>query len=176
MPLITRDRLQLLAQPGTWSALAQAAAWRAAGPCEPAATAAPVERLGIRWPAAYQHPNAEPFVRPLLRGFRELADVSIAPIPQPFEGIVLIEIEAGGEAHPVAIDYFDYTFVNGEAAKNVAVYFKYQHLKDGYPYANVVPGGYIQPRAFLYDHACRLRVLRSRGEREDVYGRFSMRF
>jgi hypothetical protein len=169
--------MQLAARPGTWAALAHDALWRASGPCEHDRPAlAQEDRLEIRWPQAYSNPHAEYFIRPLLRGLRELTDVSAAPIPQPHGGLVIFEAAAGGVSHRIAIDYLDDPAVNERAAGDVALYFKYQHLKAGYGRDNVVSGGYIQPRALLYDNACRLRRLRERREVPEVYGRFSLHF
>lgn len=76
----------------------------------------------------------------------------------------------------VAVDYYDYTFVNQTCLNEVSIYFKMQHQPSGYGDPKVVPGGYVAGKRSLYDYYCRLRELRRRAPKFDVYGRFSLRF
>ncbi|HWY17133.1 MAG TPA: glycosyltransferase [Solirubrobacteraceae bacterium] len=132
----------------------------------------------VRWPAVYQHPNAEPFVRAIKGGLATCARMVVTDIPQPYEGIVLFEVDHGGGLRRVAIDYFDFTFVNEPCANEVDMYFKFQYLRGGYPgFTNVVPGGYVTSSSFPYTHWCKLRALRrSSSATVDVFGRFGLRY
>lgn len=126
----------------------------------------------------YEHRVAGFFLQPIKEGFQALGTVLPAEIPQPHKGIVTIEVDHGEGPRRVAIDYYDFTFVNRECADEVDAYFKLQYRRGGYPeHTNVSPGGYVTDKPFLYAHWCRLRALR-RQERptSDVFGRYWLRF
>lgn len=172
-------RLRIAADPGTWPSLAGDLRWRRDGPC-PGPQAQPA--LGppalVQWPLRYQHPLAGVFVRSIKEGFGVVASVVPADIPQAFPGIVIIGIDLGDGPRRVAIDYYDFTFVNPECAAEVDMYFKLQYARGGYPeYANVRPGGYVTDKPFLYANWCRLRALRRQASpTADVFGRFGLSF
>jgi hypothetical protein len=130
----------------------------------------------IHWPTEYQHINAASFVRPVREGLRKLTTVERRPIPQPYEGIVVFGVGYRDLTFPVALDYYDYSFINEDCLDQVSVYFKMQHRRSGYGDSKIVPGGYITSQPPLYDYYCRLRELRRKDPRFDVYGRFSLRF
>ncbi len=132
----------------------------------------------VTWPLAYQHPNAGPFVRAAKQGLSIVADLSHGEIAQPYEGVVLLEISCGSGQRKVALDYFDRTHVNERCAADVDVYFKMQHLREGYPdQSHVAPGGYVTGSLFLYRNWCRLRASHRRSRSQvDVFGRFGLRF
>jgi len=172
-----RRYLSLSRQPATWKALATDTVWHARALHDSQTEAnhiATAVRVG--WPRSYQHRNAGAAVRPLLQGFRGLAPVECKPIPQPYEGIVLFDVEHYGTVAQVAIDYFDATELNARCLSHVSLYFKFQYRRGGYGRPDVVPGGYVEPKAFLYRHTPRLRQLRSREPRCDVFGRFGLRY
>jgi hypothetical protein len=172
-------RLRLAGNPRTWSALASDARWRRGGPCpDPSVAQDGGPRAVVRWPVRYEHPIAGGFVREIKDGFAAVASVVPADIDQPYEGIVLIEVDCEDGPRRVAIDYYDFTFVNARCAEEVHTYFKFQHLRGGYPdFPNVEPGGYVTTSPFLYSHWCRLRALR-RGSTptSDAFARFGLRF
>jgi hypothetical protein len=98
---------------------------------------------------------------------------------QPYEGIVLINIDVGGGPQRIALDYFDFTHINEACAREVALYFKMQYLREGYgdAFPNVVPGAYVTSSLFLYRNWCRLRAIHERATpRVDTFGRFGLRF
>src|SRR4051812_19085346 len=68
-------------------------------PVKPEAAA----RLTIRWPERYLGDNTEKWMGHLREGLGRLALLTPASIPQPFENVVLIELEWRGKRHPVAI-------------------------------------------------------------------------
>lgn len=131
----------------------------------------------VRWPSAYQWPTARLWVDTLLYGLRKRVSVELAPLAQPYRGTVLFQFVARGRAHDVAVDYSDYPEVNEESAARCPVYFKMQHLREGYGRGNVLPGGYVPGGRKIYLHLARLRRLRDRRQFDfDVYGRFSTEF
>ena len=172
-------RLKIAADPGTWTSLASNIRWRGEGPCppprkQPLAGPRPV----VRWPRRYEHPLAGLFLRPIKEGFDALASVVTADIPQTYKGIVMTEIDHGDGPRRVAIDYYDFTFVNAQCAAEADTYFKLQYRPGGYPeLANVYHGGYVTDKPFLYEHWCRLRALRRQARpTSDVFGRFGLSF
>jgi Glycosyl transferases group 1 len=172
-------RLKIAADPGTWTALASNARWRRDGPCPtPSAQLGSGPPAVVRWPLQYEHPLGGIFTRPIREGFDAVASVVAADIPQAYKGIVMIEIDHGDGPRRVAIDYYDFTFVNHQCAGEVDTYFKLQYQPGGYPeFANVQPGGYVTDKPFLYAHWCRLRALRHQARpTSDVFGRFGLSF
>jgi hypothetical protein len=136
------------------------------------------ERTVVRWPVRYEHPIASSFLQPIRDGLDAVASVVPAEVPQPYEGIVMVEVDHGDGPRSVALDYYDFAFVNPECAAEVDTYFKFQFQRGGYPsFANVTPGGYITDKPFLYAHWCRLRALRRRTRpTSEVFGRYGLRF
>jgi hypothetical protein len=180
-PLIRtlRRRLWIVADPRTWTAMAGDARWRLQGACpSPRPREPPAPRAVVRWPVRYEHPVAAVFVRPIRQGLERVASVRSAQISQRHEGIVLIEVDQGDGARPVAIDYSDFTCVNRECAAEVDTYFKFQYRRGGYPgLANVTPGGYVTDKPFLYAHWCQLRQLRRQtSPSSEVFGRYGLMF
>jgi Glycosyl transferases group 1 len=177
--IINARRLKLAADPRTWVAMASDVTWAREAPCPvPGGRSTPAPRPLVRWPARYEYPLAGLFVGPIKEGFEALATVLSAEIAQPYKGIVVFEIDQGDGPRRVAIDYYDFTFVNPECAAEVDTYFKFQYLPGGYPeFDNVYPGGYVTDKPFLYAHWCRLRALRQKtNPTSDAFGRFSLRF
>ena len=176
--LLSRRALTLASDPAAWQALAAEQAWRLRGPCPPVfkAPQPPQAITTIHWPTEYQHINAASFVRPVREGLRRLTTLEPRMIPQPYEGIVVFGVGYHDLTFPVALDYYDYTFINEDCLKHVSVYFKMQHRRSGYRDPKILPGGYVAARRSLYDHYCRLRELRRSDPKFDVYGRFGLRF
>jgi hypothetical protein len=175
---VRTSTLRIAADPAAWRAVLAERIWNLKGPCPPVNDQlkdGPTPEA-IHWPIEYQHPNATAFVRPLRQGFDRLTSVESSDIAQPYEGIVVIEVVHMGKTYRVAVDYYDYTTVNTACLDTVALYFKMQHLRQGYDDPRVVPGGYIAAKQSLYDNYCRLRRLRSKHIHTDVYGRFGLRF
>ncbi|HEX3239264.1 MAG TPA: glycosyltransferase [Solirubrobacterales bacterium] len=169
-------RARQLSRPTTLAALARSAAWNRRADCVPAGVPEPAAAPTIEWPTAYGSPIAEWFMRPLVRGFGRWATVVPAQIEQRGEGMVLCRASHGGRTIKVAIDYLDLPTIEAEIADEVDLYFKLQHASEGYGRANVVPGGYVQPRNEAYDHYCRLRAWGAKREGAPVYGRFGTTF
>ncbi len=176
--IVSRRTATLASNPAAWQALAAEQGWRLRGPCPPPREPVRVAHAPttVFWPTEYQHVNAAGFVQPLHEGLAALVALQPQPIPQPYEGVVMLGVGYGDVRFPVAVDYYDYPFVNEDCLGEVSLYFKMQHLRSGYPDPRVVPGGYVAARRSLYSYYCRLRELRQRDPRYDVYGRFSLRF
>jgi Glycosyl transferases group 1 len=176
--VLSRRALTLASEPAAWRAASAQQLWRLRGPCPPPSIAlqSTATHPSIYWPTEYQHANANPFGEPLRAAFGALTTVETRAIPQPYEGIVMLEVQHQFATFSIAVDYWDSTFVNQECLRQVSLYFKMQHRRSGYDEPKVRPGGYIASKQSLYDHYCRLRDLRRRPERFDVYGRFGTRF
>lgn len=142
-------------------------------PLDPEALAA----LKIHWPTAYQWPTAAVWMDSLLPGLKKFVKIEPREIPQPYKGIVLIEASLNGETHEVAIDYSDYSRVDEACVSRCPVYFKMQHRDTGYPFENVIPGGFVPGSHALHAYLPSLRATRDRRQFSyDVYGRFSLKF
>jgi Glycosyl transferases group 1 len=139
----------------------------------------PVERRALRiaWPTSYEWPPARNWVEPILTGIlANGVEVERRSIPQPHEGIVVLEATAGRVASPIVIDYSDRLVVSAGAGAEAAIYFKMQHSTAGYPHENVVPGGYVTASPRVYRYLRALRAVRGRPRFvSDVYGRFGLR-
>lgn len=173
-----RRALTFASDPAAWRSVAAERVWRLQAPCAPVRDPASLHGVvpGIHWPTEYEWPVAARFVGPLHAGLSTLTTVEPRTIYQPYEGIVLFDICYPAKTFSIAVDYHDLPAVNAECLAQAAIYFKMQHLRSGYDNPKILPGGYIASRESLYRHYCRLRELRERGPRSDVYGRFGTRF
>lgn len=94
-----------------------------------------------------------------------------------YDNAIFIEVEIDGQTYPIAIDAFDLTDVNADCVSQVAVYLKMQYAKQGYPYKNIVPGGFIPAYSTAYLYLDKARKIRdSQTFLYDAYGRFGGRF
>jgi len=137
-----------------------------------------LREVEIRWPESYQWDAASDWVDILLYGFRQHVPVELAAdIPQRYRGTVSFEMIINGRRRRVAIGYSDFMTIDDDCAESCDLYFKMQYAKRGYPFANVVPGGYVPDGKRLYQHLGNLRDLRRRRSfRHDAYGRFGLAF
>jgi hypothetical protein len=175
--ILNRRTLALAARPATWRAGIAQQAWRLQRQDAPnsdlrGAAGTPV----IHWPAQYRHENIAKFADPVRAGLGMLASVEPRAIPQPYKGIVVFDVEHQTETFSVAVDTYDATSIERDCLEHVALYFKMQHLRTGYGDPKIVPGGYIAGKPALYDYLPRLRDLRRRPYKFDVYGRFGTMF
>jgi len=183
-PMITRSRLQHLRRPEAYRQAAIDMLWSL-----PERHAAPVPlswqldadklaRSEIRWPTSYEdvpHARLEPILRD---NFARWVDVTPISLAQPHQGVIMFQFVYDGEVHDVALDLWDADLnINAEAERRCSLYFKMQHLAEGYGSEKVVPGGFIQHRDALNRFLQRLRRVRDlRDFRYEVYGRFSLMF
>jgi hypothetical protein len=132
-------------------------------------------RALIRWPKTYEWQSAEKWVGALRTSLAAQLPVEMADLPQPYEGVVLIEFQLDGVAQEVAIDYFDHERLLDEVAGRCPLVFKMQYDVGGYGYSHVVPGGYVPGRRYLPRYLPGLRHLRDDRRPEfEVYGRFGL--
>ena len=173
-----------LISPDSWKGLARETAWKLAPGAQIAKpeqswpiTPGELEHVRLFWPSNYEWPAASKWVQPLLAAFRQKVKTEITEIPQLYKGIVLIQMLIAGNRHEVAIDYADRPEVNPDCAQHCALYFKMQFARQGYPLANVLPGGFIPNSQAIYEYLPHLRALADRKpKRYDVYGRFGLEF
>lgn len=180
--LLTSRAHSLLASPACWPGLAQDAWWRARP--HPLASVAPTwpldpetaASLKIYWPQDGTWEQTARWTRPLLLGFGSKVAVRTAPIPQPFERVLMIMAELSGKRHDIALDFGDYPEeIERAALQRSAVYFKMQHLREGYGETRIHPGGYTAGRQHIYRYLGRVRKRSGKQPfRYQVYGRFSL--
>jgi len=175
--------LKRLAAPGLFPRLhsvAREAFWHA---CPKSVTPLPpswpldrdrLRRTIVRWPVAYDWPDAVRWMETLLSGLRTHVQVEFADLPQSYRNIVMIQLWLDGKRHDIAIDYADQSNIDAKCRGNCELYFKMQFLAEGYDDDDVVPGGFPPSWPSLYAYLGRLRRLRARRNfSSDVYGRFS---
>jgi hypothetical protein len=137
---------------------------------------ADLEGVVIGWPAAHSDPHTARFVEFLVWAFRRRVGWETRPIPQPWPLTVVFELEVRGARYRHAIDVADLDPVNPETAGRSDLVFKLQFAGGGYPWPNVLPGGYVPKGPDLYAYLPHLRRLRDGARtRHEVYGRFSPR-
>ena len=170
--------------PAKLRAAAEEWTW-AAGRRRPAAVplsweldAAALARCAVRWPRRYEWGPARIWADPIRTGMQRHVRVEQADIPQPYRGVVIFEWRTDRGSYPVAIDYWDRPVLNESCSAEVALYFKMQHLAEGYGLPTVIPGGFVPAsprwRPGLYGLLPRARAIRDQQEfTSDVYGRFS---
>jgi hypothetical protein len=138
-----------------------------------------LSRVRIGWPTTYDWVSAHYWGDQLRSGI-ELngVRVELRDIPQPHERCVLFEVEVDGRRRFVTFDYNDYFHVAEGAVSESLMYFKVNCLAEGYPQANVIPGGYMPANLGYYRRLPRLRVLRKARPwlPYDVYARLGLRF
>jgi Glycosyl transferases group 1 len=189
--VLTPHRRRLLASRGTYRNLAIDAAWslrRDPSPPVPLSWPLDPQRLAgvaVRWPAHYRSHSAGLQPARESRMARRLASLrtamatmvrcEVADVPQPFPSVVVLEVIVDGVRHEVAIDQSPYLDVDVECAERCLVYFKRHFRTEGYPQANVVPGGFAPLKHESLER--HLHQLRRPGRVSyDVYGRFSPHF
>ena len=134
-------------------------------------------RLRVRWPARYEWEPARKWVDGLRASLAARLALVRTEIAQPYEGVVLVEVELDGVWHEVAIDYFDRDRLLDTVAGRCPLVFKMQYRLDGYGHQHVVPGGYAPGRPYFHRYLPGLRHLRdSAPERFEVYGRFGLSY
>lgn len=137
-----------------------------------------VRGVRIGWPMEYDWVSTHYWAEQLRSGF-ELNGVRIEPkdIPQPHKRCVFFEVTLGGASRMVTFDYNDYFGVAEDAAAESLLYFKVNHLKEGYAQPNTLPGGYFPGNISYYKRLPRLRFRRQYGRQPyEVYSRLGLRF
>ena len=173
-----------IASPESWKGLALETVWRVA-PGRSNANLQPtwpldhseLERVQVMWPSKYEWSPSAKWVDPLLHGFSKYVKIRRSDVPQPFKGIVAIQITIGSIAHNIAIDYSDLPHINRTCAESFPLYFKMQFAREGYHYAHILPGGFVPNSEEIYLYLPHVRAVADRKSRDyDVYGRFGLEF
>ena len=173
-----------IASPEAWKGLALEAVWKFTAHSKsttgnPTWPLDPQDRANMRvkWPSRYGWSPATKWVEPLRHGLAKHVTTELADVPQPFEGIVMIQVMVRGIRHNVAIDYSDLPNINESCARTCPLYFKMQFSVLGYPFSNVFPGGFVSNSETIYQYLSRIRAIADKNSRSyDVYGRFGLDF
>jgi hypothetical protein len=132
--------------------------------------AAPVE---VIWPETYSWPTFAAWVDSLRSGFASLTPVVAGAEPCVLRDVVAIQFRHGGRTYDIGIDCGDLSDIPPENPGRFFLYFKMQFDRRGYPWPNVLPGGFVPYGNRIYDVLGPIRRLRDRQDfRFDVYGRF----
>ena len=108
------------------------------------------------------------------RGLRRFVRIESAPIPQTHGAVISIELWWRGKSYPIAIDISDtMADIQRDILNRSVLYFKMQHLRQGYQSDRVLPGGYTNCSKSYYKFLPWLRAVKDRQPaRFEVYGRF----
>jgi hypothetical protein len=136
--------------------------------------------LVITWPTVYRMNETRKWMQHLIAGLSKIVRVEFAPIPQDscFDGCIVTHFEYRGESHRVVIDHWDYEDrICYPALNDATIYFKMQHLREGYGDRRIVPGGYTVSLRDQYRYLDKLRnECDTKPKLYNVYGRFGLRF
>jgi hypothetical protein len=133
----------------------------------------PSEPVEVVWPEAYSWPLFAAWVDSLRAGFAALTTVTSGPEPLNLRDVVSVQFRHRGRTYIIGIDVGDLSSIPPENPGRFFLYFKMQFDKGGYPWPNVVPGGFVPYGNRIYDVLGPVRRLRDAGRfRYDVHGRF----
>jgi len=140
---------------------------------------APVPGISIAWPRAYSWAPFAIWLDYLRTGLSDR--VTIAPQEQlqaPIRNCEIIEITHKGMVYPVIIDCGDSSAIDPTLPDKAFLYFKMQYSRNGYPWGNVLPGGYTPAGSNgLFKILPALRRIRdARKFEHEVHGRFGAAF
>ena len=179
--VIHRRHLGYALRPGTWKHVGRRALWSVTARDPPPSIPLtwPLaddvkERVRIRWPTRINpgRPSLGTCVDLIKSGIAAHVPIEHADIPQPDGGVILFHLLDRGRPRRVVIDTDDEAVLN-ESATEVDLYFKMQHLREGYGSPHIHPGGYVCLQPALYRYRWNWRELRRRTRPAfDVYGRF----
>ena len=164
----------------TWQDVATELFWRAtANTKSDTAPSWPLDeekltKTVIEWPAAYLRHK---WLIHIQTGLAHHVHLEIKEIPQPDGAVALINLIKNGSRYLVAIDFSDYVTIDHKIVKAAPIYFKMQFHRNGYPFENVIPGGYIPNNVNLYTYLPHVRAIQANKRPYfDVTGRFSLEF
>jgi hypothetical protein len=136
-----------------------------------------LESVHVLWPSKYEWSPSGKWVEPLRHGLCKYVKTQRTNVPQPFKGIVMVQIVIREIVHSVAIDYSDLPHINENCARSCPLYFKMQFSREGYPFAHIVPGGFVPNSDDIYRYLPSVRAIADKNSRcYDVYGRFGVEF
>jgi hypothetical protein len=133
----------------------------------------PREPVDVVWPETYSWPMFAAWVDSLRAGFASLTTVTPGPEPLVLRDVITVGFRHHGRTYPIGIDVGDLSHIPPENPGRFFLYFKMQFDNGGYPWPNVVPGGFVPYGNRIYDVLGPIRRLRdARAFRYDVHGRF----
>lgn len=140
---------------------------------------APSPDISIAWPRAYSWGPFAIWLDYLRTGLSDR--VVIAPQEQlqaPIRDCEIIEINHKDKIYPVIIDCGDTSEIDPCLPSSAFLYFKMQYSRSGYPWDNVLPGGYTPAGGNgLFNILPALRRIRdARKFDHEVHGRFGAAF
>lgn len=135
--------------------------------------APPAEPIEVIWPERYNWPLFGQWVDSLRVGLESLAPVTFGPPMRAPDDIVAFQVRHAGRTLDIAIDCGDLSDIAPENPRRYFLYFKMQYRRGGYPWPNVVPGGFVPYGNRIYDVLGPIRRQRDRAAfRFAVHGRF----
>lgn len=136
-----------------------------------------LEKTIIEWPFQYFRPVLAKWGEPIRTGLEHYVPVKGLKIPQNHPRLINFILRCGNQIYPIAIDPHDYVELQSKFVSESFIYFKMQFREEGYPFDNVMPGGYIPNDSSLYSYLSNLRAIREqKAPLFAVYGRFGPDF
>jgi hypothetical protein len=134
-------------------------------------------RIVVNWPTTYEWPGAAPIVSAIKAGLEGIGVIRLAPVPQPYKSVVMLECLVDGRSFNVALDYYDKAdFISESALAQSHLYFKCQYASAGYSDNRIIPGGYPVTFAVFYKYLDVLRTNVGATKSIDIVGRFGYSF
>ena len=135
--------------------------------------APPETAVEVIWPETYSWPLFAAWADSLRSGLQSLTPVVAGAEPCVIPDVITLQFRHGGKTYDIGIDVGDLSSIPPENPGRFFLYFKMQYDRAGYPWANVVPGGFVPYGNRIYDVLGPIRRLRDRKDfRYDVHGRF----
>lgn len=136
-----------------------------------------LEGAEVIWPTTYSRPAAGKWLGHLRAGLEAWVRVTDGALDWSHDGpIEHLKLRSGDRWMHIAVDYADKASVDPAVLGRVDLYFKMQYRAEGYGSDRVVPGGFVPAGPYVYHAIPRLRRLRAREAKFDVYGRFSLEY
>ena len=140
---------------------------------------APMPDLSITWPRAYSWAPFAIWLDYVRNGLAGRVSISpAAELRAPIRDCEVIEVTHKGKTYPIIIDCGDTSAIDPSLPGSVFLYFKMQYSSKGYPWGNVLPGGYTPAGSNgLFKVLPALRRIRdARKFEHEVHGRFGAAF
>lgn len=132
--------------------------------------------LLFRWPRRIPTAYRTGIGNHVVRALRHHARVDLVDLPQPYEGVINVEVVHNKRSRRVMIETSDYPELNERAYADADLHFKMEFSLDGYGSRDrLLPGGYVPADPSIYRYLGHLRRLRdSAPPLFDVYGRYGL--
>ena len=133
--------------------------------------------FSIEWPTSLGWSLGLKWCETIRAGLQRYITVRDIDIPQPPDvTAICLWLNHHGIKHKVVIDYSDdHQIILGDYLKDCLLYFKMQFRNEGYNDPRIVPGLYVPSAALkMYRFLPKLREIRDKSTRFEVYGRFGL--